>query len=109
MKKLCSIAGIYVVIFSVLLTGGCHPGQQPAEDWISLFNGKDLEGWTVKIKGYDTGVNYGNTFRVEEGLLKVRYDQYEEFGNRFGHLFCKDTFSHYIIRVEYRFVGEQCR
>ncbi len=86
---------------------GCAPPPSSGE-WISLFNGKDLEGWTVKIRGYEAGENYGNTFRVEEGLLKVRYDQYGEFGDRFGHLFYKEPFSHYRIRAEYRFTGEQC-
>jgi hypothetical protein len=77
-------------------------------EWISLFNGKDLEGWTPKIRGADVGVNYGNTFRVENGVLKVAYDQYDQFEEKFGHLFYKDSFSHYVIRAEYRFVGEQC-
>lgn len=75
--------------------------------WISLFNGKNLDGWTPKFAGSDLGVNYKNTFRVEEGLLKVSYDQYDTFAGEFGHLFYKDKFSHYRIRVEYRFTGEQ--
>lgn len=77
-------------------------------EWTPLFNGKDLTGWSPKITGYDAGDNFGNTFRVEDGLLKVRYDKYEKFDQKFGHLFHKDTYSHYRIRVEYRFVGEQC-
>ncbi len=79
-----------------------------AERWRSLFNGKKLNGWLVKITGYALNENYGNTFRVEDGLLKVSYDQYEKFDNKFGHLFYKEKFSHYRLRVEYRFVGEQC-
>ena len=62
-----------------------------------------------KITGYDAGVNFGNTFRVENGVLKVAYDQYDTFGNRFGHLFYKTPFSHYVLAVEYRFVGEQAK
>ncbi|MDR1517766.1 MAG: DUF1080 domain-containing protein [Dysgonamonadaceae bacterium] len=77
-------------------------------EWIQLFNGKNLDGWTPKIRGYALGENFGNTFRVEDGLLKVRYDQYDTFDKRYGHLFYKDSLSHYIIRVEYRFVGDQC-
>ena len=77
------------------------------DDWIQLFNGRDLTGWTPKITGYDLGDNFGNTFRVEDGLLKVAYDQYEEFDGRFGHLFYDQSFSHYVLRIEYRFVGEQ--
>lgn len=75
--------------------------------WISLFNGRSLEGWTPKITGYDLGDNFGRTFRVEDGLLKVAYDQYGTFDNRFGHLFFREKLSHYVIRVEYRFVGRQ--
>jgi hypothetical protein len=77
------------------------------EDWIVLFNGKDLNGWTPKIAKHDLGDNFGNTFRVEDGLLKVRYDKYKNFDGRFGHLFYKDPFSYYRLVVEYRFVGDQ--
>ena len=67
--------------------------------------------WTPKITGYDFGDNHADTFRVEDGILKVRYDKYKDgqFGGKFGHLFYKDKFSHYRLRVEYRFVGEQCK
>jgi len=77
------------------------------EDWIQLFNGKNLDGWTAKIQGYDLGDNFGNTFRVQDGLLTVSYDQYEKFDRKFGHLFYKDEFKNYRLRVEYRFVGDQ--
>lgn len=77
------------------------------EDWIPLFNGKNLEGWTPKITGFDLGDNHLDTYRVENGLLRVVYDRYEKFDGKFGHLFYKDKFSHYRIRVEYRFVGQQ--
>jgi len=82
--------------------------EKADSEWIQLFNGKDLTGWVPKIKGFDLGVNYADTFRVEDGLLKVRYDKYEgKFNSRFGHLFYKKPFKNYILRVEYRFVGEQ--
>ncbi|MBN1818253.1 MAG: DUF1080 domain-containing protein [Sedimentisphaerales bacterium] len=92
-----------------LFIGGCSLLQKkPIEEgWISLFNGKNLDGWTVKIRGYELGENFGDTFRVESGVLKVAYDQYDTFNERFGHLFFKDKFSHYILRAEYRFLGEQ--
>ncbi len=93
-----------------LLALACSFSVADAEDqgkWIPLFNGKNLDGWTPKIKGYELGENFGNTFRVEDGLLKVRYDKYDKFDRRFGHLFYKDQFSNYRLRLEYRFVGEQ--
>lgn len=82
--------------------------QNPdAEEWISLFNGKDLEHWIPKISGYETGENYGNTFRVEDGYITVSYDAYEDFGNKFGHLFYDQPYSYYRLRVEYRFIDDQ--
>lgn len=76
-------------------------------EWQSLFNGKDLTGWTPKFKGFELGENPKNTFRVEDGILKVSYDQYENWGNLFGHLFYESELSHYKLRVEYRFTGDQ--
>jgi hypothetical protein len=76
-------------------------------EWIQLFNGKNLDGWKVKLKGYELNDNFGNTFRVEDGLLTVRYDAYDKFGGKFGHVFYDQPFENYVIRVEYRFVGEQ--
>jgi hypothetical protein len=77
----------------------------PAGNWISLFNGKNLDGWTAKIAGQELNDNYRDTFRVEDGLLKVSYRQYDKFGDRFGSLFYQKKFSRYWIRAEYRFVG----
>jgi hypothetical protein len=78
-------------------------------EWKPLFNGKNLDGWSPKIKGFELGVNHNDTFRVEDGLLRVKYDKYDSFDNKFGHLFYKDKFSHYVLRIEYRFVGDQCK
>lgn len=80
------------------------------KEWVQLFNGKSLEGWVPKITGYPTGENFGNTFRVQDGLLTISYDQYPEFGGRFGHVFYNNAkFSHYIVAAEYRFIGEQVK
>lgn len=77
------------------------------EEWLPLFNGKDLSGWNIKITGYDLNENFGNTFRVENGILKISYDQYTKFDNKFGHMYYKQPFSYYKLRFEYRFTGEQ--
>src|SRR5262245_2069991 len=78
-------------------------------EWKPLFNGKNLDGWSPKIRGFELGDNHNDTFRVEDGLLRVKYDKYDSFDNKFGHLFYRDKFSHYVLRIEYRFVGEQCK
>ena len=77
------------------------------DDWVDLFNGKDLQGWTPKIRSHDLGENFADTFRVKDGLLQVRYDNYETFDNQFGHLFYETPFSHYVLHIRYRFVGDQ--
>jgi hypothetical protein len=102
-----------MVIASFCLPSHCVLAADPAAadgGWLQLFNGKDLTGWTPKIRYCELGDNYGNTFRVEDGVLKVAYDKdkYEKFGDRFGHLFYDTPYSHYIVRAEYRFVGDQC-
>jgi hypothetical protein len=74
-------------------------------EWHSLFNGRDLSGWTVKINKHPMGENYANTFRVEDGVLKVSYDGYEKFDEQFGHLYSNQAYSNYILRLEYRFTG----
>jgi hypothetical protein len=76
---------------------------------VSGGNGKNLDGWVPKIAGHPLGENYLDTFRVENGVLKVSYDKYDAFDNKFGHLFYRDKFSHYIIAAEYRFVGDQAK
>lgn len=100
------------------IASGTLVGERQKE-WIQLFNGKDLDGWTAKIRGHELGDNYADTFRVEEGLLTVSYADYKPEDSlstdgkqrpswdKFGHLFYKDKFSHYVLRAEYRFVGDQ--
>ena len=86
-----------------------HAADNSAKDgeWVQLFNGKDLTGWKVKITGHELDDNHANTFRVEDGILKVSYDGYEKFGGKFGHIFHEKPFSNYVLRVEYRFTGKQ--
>lgn len=87
-----------------------NSNEKKVENWISLFNGKNLEGWIPKIRGYEYGDNVYNTFRVEDGVIKVSYDEYEgEFKDKFGHLFYKTPYSNYRLKLQYRFVGSQIK
>ncbi|HCS51365.1 MAG TPA: DUF1080 domain-containing protein [Planctomycetaceae bacterium] len=97
----------FTLVFATFAAPSFAAEKKVDEKWISLFNGKDLSDWTIKIKGYPLGENFGDTFRVEDGLMKVRYDQYDKFDRKFGHIFYKKPYSHYVLRVEYRFVGDQ--
>tara|TARA_Y100000814_G_scaffold289402_1_gene262330 strand:+ start:346 stop:1131 length:786 start_codon:yes stop_codon:yes gene_type:complete len=95
--------GIVLLIAITVLTATA----QGAEKWQQLFNGKNLNGWTPKIRGYDFGENFGNTFRVKDGVMQVGYEAYGPFQERFGHIFYKTPYSNYRFRVEYRFFGDQ--
>ena len=94
-----------------LATGLLAPAQHKPDqkDWIQLFNGRDLNGWTPKFSHHDLGVNLNDTFRVEDGLFKVRYDKWQTFDDQFGHIFYREPFSYYVLAAEYRFVGEQVK
>src|SRR6202158_3521712 len=104
------IATLATIILASLGTlGQDAAAKADKKDWIQLFNGKNLDGWTVKIAKHKLGENFRDTFRVENGLLKVAYDKYDTLDGQFGHLFYKDKFSYYLVAVEYRFVGEQVK
>jgi len=107
---------VLVIMFcgaaAVALTAQTPPAAPPTpdqKDWIQLFNGRNLDGWTPKFAHHDLGENVNDTFRVEDGLLKVRYDKWPTFKDEFGHLFYKDPFSYYLLAAEYRFVGDQVK
>ncbi|HEA22978.1 MAG TPA: DUF1080 domain-containing protein [Pricia antarctica] len=77
------------------------------EKWIPLFNKKDLQGFTMKISGYPLGENFGNTFRVKDSILSIRYDGYgDDLQDRFGTLYFDKRLTNYRLKIEYRFVGE---
>jgi hypothetical protein len=81
------------------------PAAAEEGEWHALFNGRDLSGWTVKINKHPLGDNYANTFRAEDGMIKVAYDGYDKFDERFGHLYSNLAYSHYVLRLEYRITG----
>jgi hypothetical protein len=99
-----------LIVLIAMISISCTAQNKLQQDkWIQLFNGRDLKDWTIKIKDHPVNVNYGNTFRVENGVMKVSYDQYDEFKEQYGHIFYKQKFSAYLLVVEYRFVGEQVK
>lgn len=101
-RTFCSISLVFMIAQCVSQKTIAHE-----VGWEELFNGKDLNNWTAKIQHYEVGDNYGDTFRVEDGIIKVRYDQYEgDFNDRFGHLYYDEPYSYYHLVVEYRILGE---
>lgn len=97
------------VEYSLDLDGIAAPSTRVDDDslWLTLFDGNTLEGWDVKFTGHPLGENLHNTFRVDNGLLSVDYSDWEDFSGEFGHLFTRADYAHYILQLEYRFIGEQ--
>lgn len=106
-KNLCLLSALLITSF---LINGCNNGDEKketnSEEWSSLFNGKDLTGWDIKIKDHPIGENYKNTFRVEDSMIRVVYSDYDKFNNQFGHLYTQTPYSYYKLKLQYRFVGD---
>ncbi|MDC6389624.1 DUF1080 domain-containing protein [Maribacter sp. PR1] len=99
-SRWCSIV---LIIFFI----SCSSIQRKEGEWVSIFNGKDLEGWSPKFTGEKYGVNYLNTFQVRDGKLVVNYNAYDTFDNNFGHIFYREKLSQFRLRLEYRFIGQK--
>lgn len=100
-----------ILIFLLVVSAAActSPEKTASPEWVQLFNGKDLNDWTIKIKDHPLNENFGETFRLKDGNLTVSYDQYDGFKEKYGHIFHKNKYSHYLLAVEYRFVGEQVK
>src|SRR5688572_28607408 len=82
----------------VIIILGCDSRKEASKgEWITLFNGKDINDWVVKIHHHEVGENFGDTFRVEDGMIQVRYDQYGDFNDQFAHLYYEQPFHTSIL------------
>lgn len=63
---------------------------------LSLFNGRDLEGWTVV--GRDGDPAAADTWTVSDGVLKAS-------GQPYGYVRTKGAYRDYILRIEWRWVA----
>lgn len=98
----------YVIfLFFISISAATAQKKSEQQEWIKIFNGKDLSGWDIKIAGVPLNDNYKNTFRVENGMLRVMYDQYKTFDGKYGHIYYKRPYSYYRVRFSYRFLGKQ--
>ncbi|HEY0742360.1 MAG TPA: DUF1080 domain-containing protein [Chryseosolibacter sp.] len=101
MKQKFSLFLLLIVVLS-----NCKQTEKAPEEWVDLFNGKDINDWIVKVHHYEAGENFDNTFRVKDEMIQVRYDNYGQFNDRFGHLYYKTPFSRFHLSLEYRFTGK---
>jgi Domain of Unknown Function (DUF1080) len=98
---------VFSILAVVFLIQGCSTKpEKSSEEWVSLFNDKDLTGWDIKIKGHSLNENYKNTFRIEDSMIRVNYSDYEKFNDQFGHLYTQTPYSYYKLKLQYRFTGD---
>ncbi|UJH92641.1 DUF1080 domain-containing protein [Antarcticibacterium sp. 1MA-6-2] len=97
---------LLLVMGLTFISCGSQVTNQDESNWQRLFNGKDLEDWVVKIHHHEVGDNYADTFRVQDGIIQVNYDGYDNFNERYGHLFYKQPFSSFHLKFEYRFTDQ---
>lgn len=57
-----------LVLILFLANGSCDPGKPRGKEWVKLFNGKDLEGWSVACRPEDKPEGF---WMVEDGMIKV--------------------------------------
>jgi hypothetical protein len=103
---------IRYTLFVLLLMGSysCSPpNTSNQEEWTTLFNGKDLSDWTIKFANQDLNDNYRNTFRVQDSMIRIAYDEYDTFDNAYAHMYYNKPYSYYKLRFDYRFTGEQVK
>jgi hypothetical protein len=66
---------------------------------ISLFNGKNLDGWHADIPEKDTNAAAPDAFIVRDGMLVSK-------GVPEGHLLTDAVYKNYRLEAEYRFTGK---
>jgi hypothetical protein len=79
-----------------LLLGVQEPEKPKAR---SLFNGKDLTGWTADVPAKDADPSLPDSFAARNGMLV-------SLGKPQGHLVTTEKFRNYRLTVEYRFPGK---
>lgn len=104
--SLNNLLKLTVLLIGITACSSTSSEYSKHQEWQVLFNGKDLEGWIPKIHHHEVGENYANTFRVVDGVIQVNYDGYDNFDERYGHLFYEKPFSNYHLQFEYRFTDQ---
>jgi len=66
---------------------------------LSLFNGKDLDGWHIDVPDMDNNKEITNPFVIRNGMLV-------SLGTPRGHLISDAVYKDYRLEIEYRFAGE---
>ena len=83
-----------LVFLIAIMVFGCK-----ARSTVSLFNGKDLNGWHIDVPAMDSIPEAINPFIVRDGMLV-------SLGTPNGHVITDKVYSDFRLQIEYRFAGE---
>jgi Domain of Unknown Function (DUF1080) len=100
MKRL--LLAIVVMTLLIALTGGV--GLISAEDggWVSLFNGRNLDGWYTFLAVTGKGKDPKGVFKVEKGMIHILDIPVTAEKQEFGYLATEKEFTHCRIRAEFK-------
>ena len=96
------IALKHLLLIALLAINSCATGKSTQSQWISLFNGKDLSGWTVKCQAQDRtkhfwSANEGTILCNSMGMKEHNYvwlisdKEYENFELKLKFQVYKDS------------------
>ena len=71
-------------------------------EWRTLFNGKDLSGWTVTLDKHKPGEDPDKLVQVRDGAIHMYADTDPSKQVPFGVITHADTFSRFHLTLEYR-------
>lgn len=72
-----------------------------------LFNGENLEGWTVFIENQPAGSDLNQIFQVIDGVIHVYRSAPAGSEQPFGYIATKRVYSHYRLKLEYRWAEKK--
>ncbi len=75
--------------------------------WRDLFNGRDLEGWTVLLDGKATGGDPDRLVQARDGTIHMYRESDPAATVPFGVITHADTFSRFHLTLEYRWLEKR--
>ncbi|RYD46774.1 MAG: DUF1080 domain-containing protein, partial [Verrucomicrobiaceae bacterium] len=78
-----------------------------AEEWQTLFNGKDLSGWTTVLENKKPGEDPDRYVQVRDGVIHMYADTDPAARVPFGVIVHEKTFSRFHMSVEYRWAEKK--
>jgi len=102
------IAVIVFIIAGCSIVSGAQNNPTSKKGFVKLFNGKDFDGWHLKIKSGDEALAK-KVYAIEDGMVHVFNDQFpNEYelntgkNETHGLFYTNKKYSRYILRFEYK-------